>query len=136
MQVEHDKNEVTSNLVAIVEPVLIDALKPRQGDKLRAEYNCNFVNQLVVEAVEFIHETDKEICAIGEKDGLMRVIDVSEFVAWHPLRDEMEVAKEKQAVEIANIIDQCYESGVNTIDTVKHLQDNDMLAEIILPLDK
>jgi hypothetical protein len=110
----------------------LDESKPAVNTKHKIEYHCNNMG-LTISIVTYIAETNKEICCI-DSDGLYLVVDKSEFIAWHPVKSELDIAKEKQVDTVSEFI---FRGNYSDMDALAlDLQEMGYLSEIIPPLEK
>ena len=126
-----------SNIEYLRGPARLDeTIKQKQGDKVRIEYRYLLEEIPVIDVFTFQFETEIEICVI-DSDGHIIPIDKECFIAYHPLLDEMEVAKERQVNFTVNEVMTWSSSRYDdALKLVNRLQVNGYLAEITLPIAK
>jgi hypothetical protein len=107
------------------------AINPKRGDKVRIEHKLPMEEAATIHTATFMFETGHEICLI-DVDGDGFFVDKSCFIAYHPVKSELDIAKEKQVNEFYNAIVDASESVA--IESLKWMQDNNMLAAIRIEL--
>lgn len=98
---------------------------------MRIEHITVLDGDNITELFTYQFETDIELCVI-DSDGHGRFIDKENFVAYHPIKTELDIAKEKQVVDYHTKLTN---KGFRLDQlAIKCMQANNMLAGIDLPL--
>jgi hypothetical protein len=109
--------------------------KPEADMLCRVEHGVALDDDIKINTATFKFETESEICVL-DKDGHIDAIDKEWFIAFHPIstKTELEIAQEKQINKLLPMIDFIGgDTELNRARLVK-LQENNELAEIVLPL--
>jgi hypothetical protein len=117
--------------------IALTHVKPEPDMLCRVEHGVALDDDIKIDTVTFNFETDAEICVL-DKDGHIDAIDKEWFIAFHPIstKTELEIAQEKQIDNLLPMIDFIGgDTELNRARLVK-LQENNELAEIVLPLEK
>lgn len=106
---------------------------PQADEKCRIEYMDQYKGRLTVVEFTFKFETDREYCGLDKK-GYCLSVPKADFIAWHPVdeRSELDIAKEKQIINVLNAVN--HSEYLVSRESVRLIQDQGMLAEIVLPL--
>jgi hypothetical protein len=102
----------------------------------RIEFNCPDMGLMVVDFT-FKFESDTEYCGLDKDGYCMSVKKEGEFIAWHTVddRSELDIAKEDQLKSFSKKLNIRHQDKKRYKMLVK-MQEQNMLAEIILPLEK